>query len=603
MGGLPVIPGLCDALSRLPADSVLPDLWADIAGKVQDNAYHFLGVDWPQQTGLPDWFLDPVTGNRWDESAYCFSIPYRHNRLYGDIKYIWEINRLQYLQPVAALAWITKDAGLSALCARHLMNWIRTNKPYNGINWNSGIELALRSISICFLTTLLPQAFQEEEKKEILACLFAHGYWLHRFPSKYSSANNHLVAEGASLYLLGLALPSHPISRHWHRMGKRILSQQVHKQIYPDGIGVEQSPTYTAFSLEMFLFCAWAGNAGADAFGAKFSERLALAASALRAFVDQNGHYPRIGDDDEGRVLFADFHEPLYLQSMLAAVASICQKPDVAPPVAVNDLRSVVFGVAAPTVLTPGIRIFPHGGYSVVRDVCHNQEVLLAFDHGKLGYLSIAAHGHADALALWLHYGGRPLLVDAGTYLYHAGREWRDHFRSTSAHNTLTLNGQNSSTISGAFNWSQKAKARLTGYCDNLGAWQLSGEHTGYKGRFGVVHQRKIHKESGDSIRIEDKITSRKQREYPVEIGFLLAPDLIAEPQNGSLLVRDDARAYFRLSHQGHLGPSRHQGENTPVRGWYSHAFGSKQPATHIVYAGAMKTGISEFFTLQLLAN
>ena len=30
---------------------------------------------------------------------------------------------------------------------------------------------------------------------------------------------------------------------------------------------------------------------------------------------------------------------------------------------------------------------------------------VLTFDHGPVGYLSIAAHGHADTLAVWLSIG------------------------------------------------------------------------------------------------------------------------------------------------------------------------------------------------------
>src|SRR3546814_9740957 len=74
-----------------------------------------------------------------------------------------------------------------------------------------------------------------------------------------------------------------------------------------------------------------------------------------------------------------------------------------------------------------GIRTFRDGGYTVVREPSARGEFLLVLDHGPLGYLSIAAHGHADALAIWLHLAGCPVIVDAGTYLYHSGGAWRDH--------------------------------------------------------------------------------------------------------------------------------------------------------------------------------
>ena len=85
----------------------------------------------------------------------------------------------------------------------------------------------------------------------------------------------------------------------------------------------------------------------------------------------------------------------------------------------------------------------------------------LIFDHGPIGYLEIAAHGHADALAIWFSVEDKPVFVDAGTYLYHSNKSMRDAFRKTALHNTLTLRRTPSSYPSGPFNWSKKASARL----------------------------------------------------------------------------------------------------------------------------------------------
>src|SRR5207249_554757 len=77
----------------------------------------------------------------------------------------------------------------------------------------------------------------------------------------------------------------------------------------------------------------------------------------------------------------------------------------------------------------PQSQQFPAGGYTVMRSGEGAAEQLLLLDHGPLGYLSIAAHGHADCLSLALHFGGQPVLVDPGTYVYHEQPEWRNYFR------------------------------------------------------------------------------------------------------------------------------------------------------------------------------
>ena len=87
------------------------------------------------------------------------------------------------------------------------------------------------------------------------------------------------------------------------------------------------------------------------------------------------------------------------------------------------------------------------------RDFGTKDEVIAVMDAGPLGYLSIAAHGHADCLAFTLAVAGRAILIDPGTYCYHSEPEWRDYFRGTAAHNTVRVDGCDQSEIGGAFMW------------------------------------------------------------------------------------------------------------------------------------------------------
>jgi hypothetical protein len=94
---------------------------------------------------------------------------------------------------------------------------------------------------------------------------------------------------------------------------------------------------------------------------------------------------------------------------------------------------------------------FPDGGYLLFGTHWGEpREIKGMLDCGPLGYLGIAAHGHADALALTLSVGGEPCLVDPGTYAYWQERKWRDYFRGTSAHNTVRVDGSTSRSAAGA---------------------------------------------------------------------------------------------------------------------------------------------------------
>jgi hypothetical protein len=74
-------------------------------------------------------------------------------------------------------------------------------------------------------------------------------------------------------------------------------------------------------------------------------------------------------------------------------------------------------------------------------------------------------------------------LADPGTYCYFGEPDWRRYFRSTVAHNTLELDGEDQSLSGGPFLWLRHAPARrievVTTDVGDCSRW--SAEHTGYR--------------------------------------------------------------------------------------------------------------------------
>ena len=106
-------------------------------------------------------------------------------------------------------------------------------------------------------------------------------------------------------------------------------------------------------------------------------------------------------------------------------------------------------------------------------------EIWCRCDGGPHGYLSIAAHAHADALSVELRYGGVDILADPGTYCYHGEPAWRSYFRSTLAHNTIELGGQDQSG-DGPFLWLRHANGREIEVADDGETASWTAEHDGY---------------------------------------------------------------------------------------------------------------------------
>ena len=211
--------------------------------------------------------------------------------------------------------------------------------------------------------------------------------------------------------------------------------QEALKQIHADGVPAEQSPSYGAYSTELLLLCNETACAAGRPLADGLMQRLSCFADFIFWLSDENGHPPQIGDDDEGHALAFDHQPWRYAASIAASIGTPHRRY--------------------------GTRTFAEGGYTVIREHRAGHDLHIVFDHGPLGYLAIAAHGHADALSVVVTLDGKPLFVDPGTYLFHSGGAWRDWFRSTPAHNTLNIAGQSQSVISGPFNWSTKANTEL----------------------------------------------------------------------------------------------------------------------------------------------
>ncbi len=591
-GPLVSLPGIADLACN--CETALAAEIAREAEDVKTGRFHLLGIHWPVPGAMPPppafWHVDPDDGEVFPQrDAYCFDVSFRHGVNTREIKRIWELSRLQFLVPLAAYATLTGGPEEAELVDGVVRSWMDGNHPYRGLNWSSGIELALRVISVALALSITGvERLDEPSRQAMLKFFAAHVYWLKRFPSLYSSANNHRVAELAGLIVGVTMAPGLSDEDDLRQRSWRELLVELDRQIHPDGVGAEQAPTYTAFAIELFLVAALACGKLHD-LPAATKDRLAAWAEYSLWFMDTQAKTPAIGDTDDGRVIATtQAREPRYIASIVSAVASCLGRPDLAPPTTNPSLRDVLFGSTEPApVSRTGLRTFPTGGYSVFRGKGENPAVL-TFDHGPVGYLSIAAHGHADTLAVWLSIGNQRIFADAGTFRYHSRKALRDAYRHTAMHNTLTLRGQASSCPSGPFNWATKAKGRCLARADSPVAC-VTAEHDGYLARFGLKHRRTVAYDGISEFTVTDELLGVSD-ERDATISFLLDPSCTAAfEEDGSLLIGAGGPPLVRLASAGLPNVSIIRGDEHSNLGWVSPSFGVRVPADQILLSGVLR--------------
>ncbi|MCC2098004.1 MAG: alginate lyase family protein [Hyphomicrobiales bacterium] len=572
-----------------------------------ETGMRFLGRAAPAGSGPAgilagdDWFRDPVSGKLWpgiEKSAFAIDVrstsasPHAA-RPYGDAKFVLEMNRLQMLQPLA-LAVAREGAGGPAWgqAMAWIGSWMAANPPYRGVNWSSGIEIALRAASVALVFAAAdPVTIPGDAKETFTRFMDAHSRWLAALPSLYSSANNHRVAEGLGLLVCGLMIGDEAHAQE----GRTILEQETLLQLHADGVGVEQSPTYQAFTMELIGLGALFAQASGRPFSPSVLTRLGKGVEFLDALLDGSGKPPAIGDDDEGRVLTQPgIDEPCYVASVAKSIGALTGATVMHGP-RTGYLREALFdyfrtGEAQP-IAQAQVKEFAEGGYTVVNRDLNGRAAHLTFDHGPLGFGSLAAHGHADALALWLSLDDRPVFIDAGTWLYHSGEETRNKLRSSAVHNTLTITGHSQSIPSSAFSWSSKAAARAAPRASSKDTDTVRGEHDGYVKRFGVRHQRGILLSGGD-IHVRDMLSGRAGASE-VEIAFLCAPDIEIEERSGRLILyRCEAatrETVAAITIPNGFSAQIIRGRDEDARGVYSPRFGELADTSHIVLRGRLE--------------
>ena len=546
----------------------------------------------------PDWALDPLSGRRAPLAPYCFGIDHREAGLTGNVKQIWELSRLHHLTVLSLAYALSGDEGFAERVAAQLRSWWRANPWLAGVNWTSGIEVGIRLISLAWVRRLLdgwrgaPSLFEEDG--EALGQIWAHQRYLAAFPSKGSSANNHAVAEAAGLLVGALAFPWWPESERWASDAARWLEAELARNTFPSGVNREMAFEYHGFVAELAVVAGAEADAAWQPLGDSTWELIARMCDVVAATADATLQPPRYGDGDDGKALVLDPGADRW-EALLDTGRSLVGGPDWWPATRPGATSYLLGALAAkhPVPERPLRRPcqFPDAGIAILRgNTADGSELWCRCDSGPHGFLSIAAHAHADALSLEVRHAGAEVLADPGTYCYHDQPVWRAYFRSTLGHNTLEVGGRDQSVAGGPFLWESHASTKLLSLevCDDGEAAAWAAEHDGYASlEPPATHRRTVRlvKDPGKEgavtgLELLDELETAG--EHPLRLAFHFGPAVEAELDGHKL----------RLRWEGPAGPQAAtlvlpkmlewrlvKGEARPPLGWYSPTFGLKQPA------------------------
>lgn len=542
--------------------------------------------------GVPTaWNRDPETGVT-APVLYRGDIAIGDRELVGDIKFVWELNRHLHLVRLAQVWVLTRDVRWLHALEQNLRSWLDQCPPLMGPNWTSSMEMGIRLINWSLIWQLVggekSPLFEGDAGQRLRAdwqdSIHAHCRTIARHLSRHSSANNHLIGELSGLYVGAVTWPCWKESKDWETQARRELEREAQLQFSRDGVNREQAFGYHLFASEFLFVAGLMGQASGRPFSRSYWAVLQRALRFLRSVRDVGGNLPMVGDADDGCVFRLDAGSGNHDLDRAAQLLA---------------LGDSVFGGQADT--HPGVRwllhtlpgnrpdcdphevdtgwSFPDGGYLLFGNhFGEPDEIKGMLDCGPLGYLGIAAHGHADALALTLSVAGEECLVDPGTYSYWQDQKWRDYFRGTSSHNTVRIDGLDQSVPGGRFMWLRKAHSSIERMPASPHEFDFRGSHDGY-GRLPdpVLHVRSVRFDGAtNTLTVRDEVSAKKQ--HKVETFWHFAPGLDVRLTSQGLSVRGK-RFVLQMQASGedlHLELVR--GAENPPLGWYSATYESKQP-------------------------
>lgn len=381
-----------------------------------------------------------------------------------------------------------------------ISRWITENPPGKGAGW----EPCLVSYRIVNWikwahggNALPPEAIQS---------LAVQARWLSR-RLEYHLLGNHLFSNAKALVFAGCFFGG-PEAEKWLAHGMRILAREVPEQILPDGGQFELSPMYHALALEDMLDLV----------------NITRAAALPPRWRAQ-------ADDWEGRI-----------EGMRRWLSAMCH-PDgeisffndaaigIAPSPAELELYAARLGFAPSVETVAGCTRLDDSGY--VRLAGPGAVALL--DVARIGPDYLPGHAHADTLSFELSVAGRRAIVNSGTSVYGTGPE-RLRQRGTAAHNTVVVDGEDSSEVWSGFRVARRARPHDLAVKNEGDGFVVTCAHDGYRRLTGrPVHRRSWRFDAG-GLAVSDRIEGGyREAEAVFHFHPDLSPSIDREGRSGAL--------------------------------------------------------------------
>jgi hypothetical protein len=504
-----------------------------IADAVRAGSFHIHGVTLQLGT-RPDWMTADLPADRewrleWGRFYYGLDLAAAFQET-GDSGYVkaWEQLVTSWIDQVPC------DFDPSDVIGRRIQNWIYA--------WCG------------FARAPVFAGLRQQAAERLVASLDAQ---VQHLRSHLTRDRNHRTLELYALFIAALALPQLDPDGDLLQVAVRDLAANLMQDVHEDGVQRERSTHYHHVVLRSFLGMRENARRFHVDLPAAFDERLSRACEFAMHVHRPDGTIPALSDSDTGSHL-----------DLLQLAGRLLGR---------SDFEYVATRGGSGTAPAVTHASFARAGYYTQRSGWgarrrrFEEERFLIFNCGALGD---GRHGHYDALSVDVSAEGRPLVVDPGRYTYcDDPPHWRRWFKSTAAHNTITVDGLDQTPYRRGRPKGPVACAVLLQRLSGEGLDVLWGEVR--SPAYEVVHRRRVLFVRDEYWVIDDHVQGLEPHRY--ELRFHLAPasgDALGVIQRTDAAVVAGANVAVAVATPGtiHL-----------ETGWVAPTYGHKVPAPVIV--------------------
>lgn len=268
--------------------------------------------------------------------------------------------------------------------------------------------------------------------------------------NNYTDIGNHRLYEAEHLLLAGTSFPEFAKANSWRKSGVDVLNTEITKQVYDDGMQFELSPGYHIGTIGTFLRALkLAKDAGIEnEFPKSYRDLVEKMVLAVPKFT------------------FPDYTFPLYGNSFLTAKSAMLKNYQSWSQVFPENKEIAYFATAGksgerPSYLSSALK---NAGFYAFRNGWDMQSTVMQIKAGPPAEF----HSHPDNGNFVLWVKGRDFTPDAGSFVYaNVGDQEnnkRDWYRSTKAHQTLTLNNQTLTNNAKLTKWQPQGDVQVLSY-------------------------------------------------------------------------------------------------------------------------------------------